>query len=164
MGQNDSHSVVHLERSAKTATTTHHSDAVPQTSNENDLAIRDYSGCKVHFGPGAAIQKLITAFESRTVIVLNVPADASRHVFVELAETFGEIVSLTFDGTAARIEYIDEAEAAYAVEGLSDREVGQFTLSARFDLRVVAINSAMLRSTKVKVSWYAPSTVAWVSS
>lgn len=129
----------------------------------NDSIIRNYSGCKAYFGPGAIVQRLITAFESKTVAVSNVPADASRLAFIELAESFGEVKSITYDGTSARIEYTDVADAAYAVEGLSDRELGQFTLSARFDLRAVAVGPATLRSTKVRVSWYAPSTVAWVS-
>ncbi len=124
--------------------------------------VRNYSGSEVHFGVGAVIQKLTTAFESRTVVVSNVPADATRMAFIEFAESFGEVKSLTCDGTSARIEYMDVSDAAYAVEGLSDHEIGQFTLSARFDLRAVAAGPATLRSTKVKVSWYAPSTVAWV--
>ncbi|KAI9452126.1 hypothetical protein BJY52DRAFT_1174588 [Lactarius psammicola] len=123
--------------------------------------VRNYSGSEVHFGVGAVIQKLTTAFESRTVVVSNVPADATRMAFIELAESFGDVKSLTCDGTSARIEYMDVSDAAYAVEGLSDQEIGQFTLSARFDLRAVAAGPATLRSTKVKVSWYAPSTVAW---
>ncbi|KAH9022020.1 hypothetical protein EDB85DRAFT_394082 [Lactarius pseudohatsudake] len=123
--------------------------------------IRNYSGSEVHFGVGAIIQKLITPFESRTVVVSNVPADATRMAFIELAESFGDIKSLTCDGTSARIEYMDVSHAAYAVEGLSDHDIGPLTLSARFDLRAVAAGPATLRSTKVKVSWYSPSTVAW---
>ncbi|KAH9053122.1 hypothetical protein EDB87DRAFT_1835481 [Lactarius vividus] len=136
-------------------------DSDSHSSPEETLVIRNYSGSEVHFGVGAIIQKLITPFESRTVVVSNVPADATRMAFIELAESFGDIKSLTCDGTSARIEYMDVSHAAYAVEGLSDHDIGPLTLSARFDLRAVAAGPATLRSTKVKVSWYAPSTVAW---
>ncbi|KAE9400874.1 hypothetical protein BT96DRAFT_938332 [Gymnopus androsaceus JB14] len=121
-------------------------------------------GCKVDFGPGASVRSITTAFESRTIVISNIPSDASRNTLMEVLEHFGHIKNIGIDLTTgtARVEFVESSQAASAVENLTDYEFGASALlSARFDLTAIETGPATLRSTKVKLTWFAPSVIAW---
>ncbi|VDC00836.1 unnamed protein product [Peniophora sp. CBMAI 1063] len=118
-------------------------------------------GCKVSFGPGAVVLSLTTAFESAILLVSNIPDDASRETLMTLLETFGDIRTFSREpgSDSARVEFSNPRQAASAIEGLTDSRVGSrsVSLSAKFELGAVQVGVATLRSTKVKLSFFAPS-------
>lgn len=153
-----------LELSTKsTGEKLHANTKDPDSDNDRPTISLDAFGCKAEFGDGASVLQVTTAFESCTVIVFNVPPNTSRDALIELLESFGHIknLSLHLEDGSVRVEYMNSSQAAAAVEGLSDRDFRSRTLSARFDLRAVEVGPATLRSTKVKVSWFAPSVIVW---
>lgn len=132
--------------------------------DEEPALTLDKYGCKVDFGPGASVRSITTAFESRSIVISNIPSDVSQNTLMEVLEHFGHIKSLRIDlavGTA-RVEFVKSSQAASAVENLTDYELGASALlSVRFDLTAIETGPAMLRSTKVKLTWFAPSIIAW---
>lgn len=82
-------------------------------------------------------------------------------------EPFGAISFVTIDNTSstilpsARVEYAECTEAATAVENLNNKYFRSLKLVARLELRAVENGDGVLLSRKVKVSWYAPSVIAW---
>jgi hypothetical protein len=86
---------------------------------------------------------------------------------ISLCEPFGNISSIVRDNPSpiilpsARIEYADYSEAAAAVANLDNIGFRTVKLAARLDIRAVERGVGILLSRKVKVSWYAPSIIAW---
>jgi hypothetical protein len=123
----------------------------------NDLGLeeeRNMLGCRVAFGPGAAIERITLS---------NIPTDASEETLLALLETFGHLKSFLREGgkSTARVEYVDSRQAATAVEGLYEHQLGGSTLSAQYELGAVQTGTALLRSTKVKLSFYAPAIMVY---
>ncbi|KAI0308594.1 hypothetical protein OF83DRAFT_1089701, partial [Amylostereum chailletii] len=120
-------------------------------------------GCKVSFGAGVSVRSITTAFESKTILVKNIPHNTSQEALLGLLEKFGHIVTFMREpqSDVARIEFVDSHQAAAAVEGLVDTTSDSSGLTAQFELSVVQTGSATFRSTKVKASWYAPSILAY---
>lgn len=121
-------------------------------------------GCKVLYGPGASIAEITTAFESRNLILSNLSQPLSSAKFTEFVETFGDIQSLVVspgDSATARVEYADARRAVAAMSKLQDCVYEGRRIMARMDVRAVEDGRATLRSTKVKISWFAPSRIAW---
>jgi hypothetical protein len=119
--------------------------------------------CSVVFGAGASVESITTAFESSVVLVTDVPRDTSQDALFGLMEQFGHVKSFQRDLQAktVRVDFLTAREAASAVEGLTDRVLDGSNLSARFELGAIHSSSATLRSTKVKASWFAPSTLVY---
>ncbi|KAI0629286.1 hypothetical protein C8Q77DRAFT_317706 [Trametes polyzona] len=90
---------------------------------------------------------------------------------VALAEKFGQLRSATLipphDAQAlpsARIEYLVATDAAQAVRALTTDHAlvhAGRRASVRLELRGAESGTASLRSTKVRLSWFAPSLAAW---
>jgi hypothetical protein len=135
---------------------------IPVEEYESD-GERVLLGCKVTFAPGAAVADVTTAFESAVVLVRNIPEDASEETLLVLLETFGHLNSLFREqgNSSARIEYSNPRQAAAAIEGLTDRQVGSKSLSAQFEVGAVQTGAVTLRSTKVKMSFFAPAVIAY---
>ncbi|KZV69791.1 hypothetical protein PENSPDRAFT_735154 [Peniophora sp. CONT] len=122
---------------------------------------KDMMGCKISCGPGAVVLFLKTAFESGVLLISGIPADASQETLLTLLETFGDIRIFSREpgSASARVEFYNSRQAASAIGGLLDSQVGSrsVTLSAKFELGAVQVGVATLRSTKVKLSFFAPS-------
>jgi hypothetical protein len=120
-------------------------------------------GCRVAFGPGAAIERITTAFESPVITLSNIPTDASEETLLALLEAFGHLKSFLREGgkSTARVEYVDLRQAVTAVEGLYEHQLGGSTLSAQYELGAVQTGTALLRSTKVKLSFFAPAVMVY---
>jgi IBR domain, a half RING-finger domain/RING-type zinc-finger len=86
---------------------------------------------------------------------------------ISLAEPFGALSSVVLEKPtmlvppSARIEYAECFEAARAVSILDNKVFQSTKLTARLDLRAVESGVGLLLSRKVKISWYAPSIIAW---
>ncbi|OJT11567.1 hypothetical protein TRAPUB_11908 [Trametes pubescens] len=127
--------------------------------------------CTIVYGSGAAIQSITTAFESSAVLLHNLPPHLSHATLIALAEPFGALKNATLIPAreahavpSARLEYLAPADAARAVRSLARDPAlrhGTLQATARLDLRAAESGTATLRSTKAKLSWFAPSLVAW---
>ncbi|TBU30635.1 hypothetical protein BD311DRAFT_690392 [Dichomitus squalens] len=138
------------------------------TSHDEQPSVdRTKFGCKIVYGPGGCVQDIETAFESTIVLLHNIPSSVTHTQLVDLAEPFGPVKSVIIiparDGvspTSGRIEYVQTAGAARAAAELGNAK-GLRGATARLDLRAAESGKAVLRSTKAKLSWFAPSLVAW---
>ncbi|KAK0213098.1 hypothetical protein DFS33DRAFT_1249741 [Desarmillaria ectypa] len=130
-----------------------------ELSNESEMQ-RSFFHCKALFGPGATIRSITTSFESRTVVISNIPDDQTQGTLIALLEPFGRLnsIALTRDAEAAtaRATFFTEAEASSAVHGLAGSG-----MQLKMDLKAVENGEATLRSTKVKVAWFAPRRIGW---
>ncbi|KAI0078666.1 hypothetical protein K474DRAFT_864478 [Panus rudis PR-1116 ss-1] len=141
-------------------------DSKRSLKDVNDVE-RTLLGCRVQFGTGALIQQITTAFESHFVMLTGIPPIIAQHgTILAYAEKYGSVLDLSLteeseSNHTARIKYVTSTEARSAAQGLHDKLVQSVRLTARVDLRAVESGPAVLRSTKVKVSWYAPSGIAW---
>ena len=86
---------------------------------------------------------------------------------INLAEPFGALSSVILEKPpalvppSARIEYAECFEAARAVSDLDNKVFQSTKLAARLDLRAVESGIGLLLSRKVKISWFAPTAIAW---
>ena len=91
----------------------------------------------------------------------------TQEELISLTEAFGALSSVVVENTStpippsARIKYAECSEAAQAVVNLDKTEFQSMKLAARLDLRAVESGVGILLSRKVKISWYAPSIIAW---
>ncbi|KDQ61449.1 hypothetical protein JAAARDRAFT_122934 [Jaapia argillacea MUCL 33604] len=119
----------------------------------------------VTFSAGASIQRIVTAFESRRLIVSGFPVETSPADLITLMEQFGPLHKINRDESAvtptARADFMEPCHASLAVERLDGMEYRRKELAVRLDLSIVESGAATLLSRKVKVSWFAPSIVAW---
>lgn len=119
------------------------------------------------YGAGAAVQEISTAFESQFIIISNLPRDITQTKLIALAECFGNVQTLTIDSSStsfpiAKIKFAILEDAVRAIKGLNGESFESKRLEARMDLRAVEDGLATLRSTKVKLSWFAPTSQrAW---
>ncbi|KAL7280751.1 hypothetical protein ACG7TL_005695 [Trametes sanguinea] len=142
----------------------HHCDK-PQGKPE--AVTRTKLGCKVVYGPGAAVKSITTSFESTCIVLHNIPPRTTQTELISLGEPFGALKSVMLypsqdsgTGLSARIDYLSTADAAHAVQEIAQAPSLRGA-SARLDLRAAESGTAVLRSTKVKLSWFAPSVIAW---
>ncbi|KAJ3538049.1 hypothetical protein NM688_g6575 [Phlebia brevispora] len=128
---------------------------------------RNIFRCKVTYDDGASIQQITTAFESRYVLLSNLPLNVSIPDLSQLVEKYGDIQNLivnqqTSSSTSiVRVEYVESMGALKAVSQLNGRRYEGRELGAKMDVMAVEDGVATLRSTKVKLSWFAPSRIAW---
>ena len=97
----------------------------------------------------------------------GLPLAVTQEELISLAEPFGALSSVVFENSSTiippsvRIEYAECAEATRAVDNLDNKIFKSTKLTARLDLRAVESGIGILLSRKVKISWYAPSIIAW---
>ncbi|GBE86216.1 hypothetical protein SCP_0900950 [Sparassis crispa] len=136
-------------------------------SGEDSIISRQFLGCSVQFSSGASIDSVITAFESPRIIISNLPLTMTQAELIELTERHGDLktANLTERVSAATatalVEYTSPDHASMAVKKLDGKKLGALKLSVRLDLRRGASGAAVLQSNKVKLTWFAPSRVAW---
>ncbi|KAF7969685.1 hypothetical protein HWV62_26196 [Athelia sp. TMB] len=130
---------------------------------------RIFCKCKATFGAGAIVTEVLTPFDSRHLVLSNLPAEVKQEEFIKIAEPFGALSSIIISDVAtsgltspsARLTYSGCAEADRAVEALNGKILRNATLKARLDVRAIESGAGILLSRKVKISWYAPTVMAW---
>lgn len=126
---------------------------------------RDINGSKVVFGPGPVVHSIETVFETRTVILTNLSPRTSREDILQYIKPAQDCTHLNIDASVipvtARLEFRTAAQAVTASQYLNGTKVLGSPVSARLDNARVVTDSGSFRSTKVKVSWYKPSRIAW---
>ena len=127
---------------------------------------RQLNGCLVRFKDGAVVELVETAFESRCVIIYGLtPYAISEAAILDALQGLPEVkqISLAPEHGEARLTFLTAAEAAQVVRSGAERLVsfGEEVVLA-FDTKSIERASGSLRSTKVKISWFGPSKIAWV--
>ena len=122
--------------------------------------------CEVQFGAGASVMQITTPFESPHVVLSNVPKSFTQDDMLTLTRPLDGLVKfIAFEATStATLQFANCDQASKAVRYLDDRPCAQTKLAARLNLRgAVESVSGTLLSRRVKLSWYAPSLVAWAN-
>ncbi|KAM5533842.1 hypothetical protein V8D89_012505 [Ganoderma adspersum] len=104
----------------------------------------------------ACVQDIVTAFESHVVLLHNIPLSVSHTHLIDLAEPFGALKS----APVGRVEYLSTHHATRAASEIC-KSIELRGTTARLDLRAAENGKAVLRSTKAKLSWFAPSLAGW---
>jgi hypothetical protein len=141
------------------------SEVLPLPPNEPSIIERQLNGCLVRFKDGAVVEAVETAFESRCVVVYGLtPYAISEAAILDALEGLPEVkqISLAPEHGEARLTFLTAAEAAEVVREGAERLVsfGEEVVLA-FDTKSIERASGSLRSTKVKISWFGPSKIAW---
>ncbi|KAJ7684220.1 hypothetical protein DFH06DRAFT_1072788 [Mycena polygramma] len=119
--------------------------------------------CDVQFGAGASVLQVITPFESRRVLISNIPASASDSAISEALSRLTTSADLQIHRSpltalaTASLVFPDASSAAQAASSVAAISVGGNPLSGQLDLRAYAVKEegkGVVRSTKVKVTWY----------
>lgn len=120
----------------------------------------------VEFGPGASPVHITTPFESRRVVLSNLPLQIDEEDVMKLFDTFGDLTSIALDvlptSVTARAVFLECSQAVQAVNTLDGAPFRLSALAASLDLRAtIESGASSLLSRKVKLSCYAPSRRAW---
>ncbi|KAF7796325.1 hypothetical protein EIP86_007502 [Pleurotus ostreatoroseus] len=115
---------------------------------------------------GAVVQQIFTSFETKRVTISNLPPAITVPDLFKAIEELGEVQNLTIepagtDQSVAMADYTTSVQAMVAVQELNNFIYQGRQLHAKMDAQAVEDGSGTLRSTKVKVSWFAPSRIAW---
>ena len=134
--------------------------------HEPSIIERQLNGCLVRFKDGAVVESVETAFESRCVVIYGLtPYAISEAAILDALQGLPEVkqISLAPEHGEARLTFLTAAEAAQVVHSGAERLVsfGEEVVLA-FDTKSIERTSGSLRSTKVKISWFGPSRIAWV--
>ncbi|KAJ7127555.1 hypothetical protein C8R43DRAFT_931586 [Mycena crocata] len=127
--------------------------------------------CNVHFGDGAAVRQIVTPFESRRVLISNIPPSASDADISTALSHLSSLATLQIHRppsmafATATLVFEDANSAAQAVLGVDQTSIGGTTLSGRLDLCIHAAaeeGKGVLRGRKVKLTWYGRRASAFV--
>ncbi|KAJ6548129.1 hypothetical protein DFH09DRAFT_1281597 [Mycena vulgaris] len=127
--------------------------------------------CSASFGAGAAVLRLITPFESRRVLISNIPTSASDN---DISAALSRLTTpaelqihrspLTAHSTATLV-FDDANAAAHAVSLISKISVDGQILCGQLDLRPTAAaeeGKGVVRGRKIKLTWYGRRASAFV--
>ncbi|KAJ7642856.1 hypothetical protein B0H17DRAFT_1216309 [Mycena rosella] len=124
---------------------------------------RSMYNCSVNFGAGAAVLRVITPFESRRILISNIPAsvsdgDISAAIFRLTTPADVQMHRPPLSALAAATLMFDDANAAaQAVSLISEISIGGKVLCGQLDLHPHAAaeeGKGVLRSRKIKLTWY----------
>lgn len=140
-------------------------EVLPSPADEPSIIERQLNGCLVRFKDGAVVEAVETAFESRCVVIYGLtPYAISEAAILDALEGLPEVkqISMAPEHGEARLTFLTAAEAAQVVRSGAERLVsfGEEVVLA-FDTKSIERASGSLRSTKVKISWFGPSRIAW---
>jgi len=120
------------------------------------------------FGAGGQINELQTAFESRYVTISNVDPEIAFEEILAFVEKYGPLKSLMLKQSAHsgapqkfEAEYTTVEVAAAALSAIDGESLGGKTLTAQFNSRSSQVDMADIRSSTLKLSWFAPSRIAY---
>ncbi|KAJ7207207.1 hypothetical protein GGX14DRAFT_522233 [Mycena pura] len=124
--------------------------------------------CNVQFGAGAAVLHVVTPFESRRVLVSNIPSSATDAAISTALSHFSvaaEIQIHRSSATTATLAFHDASAAAQAASIAGEISMGGRKLSAQLDVRAYTAaeeGQGVVRGRKVKVTWYGRRASAFV--
>lgn len=122
-------------------------------------------GTRIMFEPGPTVYSIETVFESRVVVLSGFPVSTSQDALHALLTPLNGMKTVMYDwnskGSTARLEFNSARAASEAAKFLDKRSALGTILLSRVDCATISANIGMARSTKVKVSWFKPSRIAW---
>ncbi|KAJ7932835.1 hypothetical protein B0H13DRAFT_1856814 [Mycena leptocephala] len=151
-----------------------HTDNLKDVVSEGAYSSTDrvIYNCQVHFGAGAAVLQVITPFESRRVLISNIPAStsdmtisAALHHLTISAELQVHRPLAAFGTATATLIFSDASAAAQAASNVSEISIAGNTLSGQLDLRgsvAAEEGKGVVRGRKVKLTWYGRRASAFV--
>ncbi|KAK7058798.1 hypothetical protein VNI00_001422 [Paramarasmius palmivorus] len=143
----------------------------PLSQDDRDVQERQIYSCTVTFGRGASVVHVSTAFESCRVLV-TFSGTVAENELDKLGSLYGDLtsrVSLRPSGQGslmtAVLEFATPTQAAAASQGMHEVVMNETRLNASLDLRSSVTDrgtTGILRNSKVKVSWFSPTTTAFL--
>ena len=136
---------------------------------EDMTTTRSSLGCQILYGAGAQVLRVNTSSDSCGVILYNLPSDITTSALADFVDgtTESSIKAKTLavdkESHRAVVEFGDAQTALRAVARLNGSQFQDRRISVKLDIHTTQDGQAILRSTKVKVSWFAPSRIAWAT-
>ncbi|KAJ7732589.1 hypothetical protein DFH07DRAFT_846388 [Mycena maculata] len=128
--------------------------------------------CNIQFGPGAAVLQVTTPFESRRVLISNIPTSATDGVISAAVSDLTTSAELQIHRSplspliTATLVFEDPNSAARATSLIDNISIGTNKLSGRLDMRSYTAaeeGKGVLRGRKVKLTWYGGRASAFVN-
>ncbi|TFK61035.1 hypothetical protein BDN72DRAFT_485332 [Pluteus cervinus] len=168
LGEESSPSPKSPDLTTQTSTTLDHINVLDRqnlqdSSPTDDIdTTRSLFSCTVDFGAGAAVDQVITPFESRRLVLSNLPVEVSELDITSLVADITDSISVSiYRNTdnpfpSAAVTFPRPTQAAEALEVINTATLHSQKIAARLDLRARAVEggTGTLMSRKVKVQWY----------
>ncbi|KAG9223942.1 hypothetical protein CCMSSC00406_0004442 [Pleurotus cornucopiae] len=138
-----------------------------EMDTEPTSTMRSFFSASIRFSHRGQPSHIVTAFESSRILLANLPFHITRDDVERLVSQFGVIKGLmmlepTPDAVAALVEFNHSEEAELAAAQLDNLAYQGRSLSARQDRRGFLQNVGTAHGGyHVRLSWNAPSRVAW---
>ncbi|KAF8817553.1 hypothetical protein BYT27DRAFT_7074748 [Phlegmacium glaucopus] len=134
---------------------------------DHPVVERHILNCTVRFGINATPDQIMTAADSKKLILSNLPVNVSPTDIQELAGRFGEIHSIisldeTADTARIEVEFAECSQALSAFDHLNGRPFEKYTISANLKAQISMTVRSPDHPHVFKVSWPAPSASAWI--
>ncbi|PVF96338.1 hypothetical protein CPB86DRAFT_709340 [Serendipita vermifera] len=130
-----------------------------------NLETMELDGCRIQFTPGPVVHSVETVFESKIIVLTNLPTSITGQSLLSILPPTSEGTILLLDMTAkppfARVGFPSAALASEAARLLNGKSIDRTSFIAKVENTGRTANSGTVRSTKVKVSWFKPSRIAW---
>lgn len=125
---------------------------------------------RVTFGPGLEVQEVITGFESRVVILKNIPCRATPPKIKAALVPFGEVVSVQFpespgtgDSMTVKVTFADHRCASSAASALDGCSLFKVRVEARLaSQQSTSLGKGVVRDGDVCLEFPAPCRTAFV--
>ncbi|KZS95521.1 hypothetical protein SISNIDRAFT_408413 [Sistotremastrum niveocremeum HHB9708] len=131
---------------------------------DKSIIEKDFMGARVTFGPGLQITRIITASESSRVNITNLPSEISQQDRITMLSRFGQLLYVSSPAPNLIVaSYVHPDSAARVVQELPrlDWDTYSSKPTAALSISSVAGTSATLQSSKVKISWFRPTSMIW---
>ncbi|KAJ2932619.1 hypothetical protein H1R20_g4469, partial [Candolleomyces eurysporus] len=167
----DGHETVHEEDQALSATQV---DVEEPETEESETELEDVPDlerfmyhCTVRFNSRCSPEQVMTAVDSRKVLLSNLPPDSAVDEIRDLAQRIGEVQDVAILGEVGEfatmsIEFKEHADAMAAVKQLNDQQFASRPIFARLDSRAPVFARSPLHSQMLMVMWPGATVCAWV--
>ena len=139
----------------------HHSRSGDETS-QNSIKVTLHEHMKIALGNGFEIQEVVTGFESRWVILGNVPSNINPKTLRRALQPFGQVDDLKIPSAATsssmtvRALFSTPSQAIQAAGALNGAHLFSKTLAAHLPINNSARGNAILHDSSVSIEWDAP--------
>jgi hypothetical protein len=124
--------------------------------------ISDHS--KVKFGDGFEVLEITTGFESRWILIKNLPPSMTKDTITGILEPFGQLKNLRYNeqaSTVVKAEFSTFSEAERAASHLNGAQVFGKTLTASLAVNNTGAATGIVQDATVVLTWDAPSRVGY---
>ncbi|TFK47596.1 hypothetical protein OE88DRAFT_777872 [Heliocybe sulcata] len=134
---------------------------VDEASDVHDMMV--FNSTKVSFGPGFHVVGVVTGFESRWVILSNIPRGTDEGSVRDILSPFGQVIETWrhldrnhHTTMSIRARFADTKQATEAVAALNGAEVLGTTIHARLPPNNMKSGRAEIQDTCIRFTWDAP--------